>query len=121
MRRVAQWARDYTRLPGIPDEFIGADGQPRPVWTRFADALMPLHSAVANRNVAIARMLVEHGADVNAAQQDDFTPLMEAAQNGDLEGMSAPVKKGTKSISLSIAKVVTGQKDMVSPHGKSPM
>jgi len=46
---------------------------------------------------------------------------MANAQNGDLEGMSAPVKKGTKSISLSIAKVVTGQKDMVSPHGKSPM
>lgn len=47
--------------------------------------VMPLHSAVANRNVAIARVLVEHGADVNATQQDDFTPLMEAAQNGDLE------------------------------------
>jgi cytochrome c-type biogenesis protein CcmH len=46
---------------------------------------------------------------------------MANAQNGDLEGMSAPVKKGTKSISISIANVVTGQKDMGSPHGKSPM
>lgn len=46
---------------------------------------------------------------------------MANAQNGDLEGVSAPVKKGTKSISISIANVVTGQKDMGSPHGKSPM
>jgi cytochrome c-type biogenesis protein CcmH len=46
---------------------------------------------------------------------------MANAQNGDLEGMSAPVKKGTKSISISIANVVTGQKDMGSPHGKLPM
>ena len=46
---------------------------------------------------------------------------MANAQNGDLEGMSAPVKKGTKSISISIAKVVTGQKDMMSPHGKPSM
>ncbi len=38
------------------------------------------------------------------------------AQNGDLEGMSAPVKKGTKAIAISIAKVVTGLKDMGTPH-----
>jgi cytochrome c-type biogenesis protein CcmH len=46
---------------------------------------------------------------------------MANAQNGDLEGMSAPVKKGTKSISISIANVVTGQKDMMLPHGKPSM
>lgn len=46
---------------------------------------------------------------------------MANAQNGDLEGMSAPVKKGTKSISISIANVVTGQKDMGAPPGKSQM
>ncbi len=37
-RRVAQWTRDYVRLPGIPDEYIGQDGAPRAVWTRFFDA-----------------------------------------------------------------------------------
>ena len=46
---------------------------------------------------------------------------MANAQNGDLEGTSAPIKKGAKSISISIANVVTGQKDMGSSHGKSPM
>jgi cytochrome c-type biogenesis protein CcmH len=46
---------------------------------------------------------------------------MANAQNGDLEGVSAPVKKGTKSVSISIANVVTGQKESGSPHGKSQM
>jgi cytochrome c-type biogenesis protein CcmH len=46
---------------------------------------------------------------------------MANAQNGDLEGMSTPVKKGTKSISISINKVLTGQKDMMAPHGKTQM
>ena len=31
-RRVAQWMRDYVRLPGIPDEFIAPDGAQRAVW-----------------------------------------------------------------------------------------
>src|SRR5438874_11609940 len=41
-RRVAQWTRDYVRLPGIPDEFIAPDGAPRAVWSRFFDALAEL-------------------------------------------------------------------------------
>ncbi|WP_322516206.1 circularly permuted type 2 ATP-grasp protein [Rhodopseudomonas palustris] len=41
-RKVAQWTRDYARLPGIPDEFIGDDGAPRAVWTRYFDAFANL-------------------------------------------------------------------------------
>jgi uncharacterized circularly permuted ATP-grasp superfamily protein/uncharacterized alpha-E superfamily protein len=41
-RRVAQWMRDYVRLPGIPDEYIDQDGAPRAVWTRFFDAFAAL-------------------------------------------------------------------------------
>lgn len=46
--------------------------------------VMPLHAAVANQHLAIARTLIAHGADVNARQADDFTPLHGAAQNGQL-------------------------------------
>ena len=42
----------------------------------------PLHSAVAGRRTDIVALLLDHGADVNSTQADDFTPLHEAAQNG---------------------------------------
>src|SRR5262245_16359460 len=29
------WYDHYTPLPGVPDELIGADGRPRPVWRNF--------------------------------------------------------------------------------------
>jgi len=46
----------------------------------------PLHSAAAAKKVAIARLLIAHGANVNAAQTESgFTPLHEAAANGDIE------------------------------------
>jgi hypothetical protein len=47
--------------------------------------VQPLHSAVAARNAEIVRLLIAAGADVNARQQDDFTPLMAARHNGDAE------------------------------------
>ncbi|WP_027581930.1 circularly permuted type 2 ATP-grasp protein [Bradyrhizobium sp. Ai1a-2] len=53
-RRMAQWSRDYARLPGIPDEYIGPDGSPRPVWTRFFDAFAALSPAEIERRFAAA-------------------------------------------------------------------
>ncbi len=49
--------------------------------------VMPLHSAAATGDAGaryeISKLLLEHGADPNARQQDDFTPLMAAEQQGD--------------------------------------
>ena len=53
-RRVAQWTRDYTRLPGIPDEYIAADGKPRAVWSRFFDAFAALAPADIERRFGAA-------------------------------------------------------------------
>lgn len=47
--------------------------------------VMPLHSAVAARSLAITKLLLEYGAPVNAFQADNFTPLHAAAQHGDIE------------------------------------
>ncbi len=48
--------------------------------------VMPLHSAVATNDpearYEIAKLLLERGAEPNARQQDDFTPLMAADQVG---------------------------------------
>ena len=44
---------------------------------------MPLHAGVAGRNFDLVKLLVEHGAPVNAQQHGGWTPLHAAAQNGD--------------------------------------
>ena len=43
----------------------------------------PLHSALAGGHAEIVELLLDAGADVNAVQADGYTPLHEAAQNGD--------------------------------------
>jgi ankyrin repeat protein len=45
--------------------------------------VMPLHSAVARRDLEITQALLNHGAEVNARQGGGFTPLHGAAKNGD--------------------------------------
>ena len=61
-RRIAQWMRDYARLPGIPDEYIGEDGAPRAAWSRFFDAFAALSPVDIERRFASAdRHLREAG------------------------------------------------------------
>jgi ankyrin repeat protein len=43
----------------------------------------PIHSAAASRSISIVRMLLEHGAPVDAAQHGGWTALMAAAHRGD--------------------------------------
>lgn len=54
--------------------------------TKEAMKVTPLHSAAAGKQVAIARVLIAHGANVNARQAESgFTPLHEAALTGQTE------------------------------------
>src|SRR5437588_5595636 len=77
-RRVAQWMRDYARLPGIPDEYIAQDGTPRAVWTRFFDAFATLSPADIERRFGAAdRHLREAGVTYRAPGEnaDRLWPL----------------------------------------------
>ena len=44
----------------------------------------PIHSAVASKNLLIAELLLQNGADVNAKQAMGATPLHSAAHQGDI-------------------------------------
>src|SRR5438132_1696840 len=77
-RRIAQWTRDYARLPGIPDEYIGEDGAPRAVWTRFFDAFAALTPGDIERRFGSAdRHLREAGVSHRAPGEtaDRMWPL----------------------------------------------
>src|ERR1700754_3712727 len=77
-RRAAQWTRDYARLPGIPDEYIGQDGAPRAAWTRFFDAFAALAPADIEKRFASAdRHLREAGVTYRAPGEtaDRLWPL----------------------------------------------
>jgi uncharacterized protein len=65
--------------------YLLANGAQVNVASRNGLMVMPLHSAVAAQNLVITLALLEHGAAVNAPQQEGYTPLHEAAQNGQLD------------------------------------
>jgi len=95
--------------------------------SRNAMRVMPLHSAVAAQNLEIAQALIDHGADVNAVQNDDFTPLMAAAQNGQLEmielllahGASPDAKRANGQSAIDFAREAGHSKavELLKQHG----
>src|SRR6266850_603869 len=67
--------------------------------------------AVANKYPEIVKLLVEHGADVRARSKGDFTPLLFAAQQGDVEsgrillGAEADVNETRKKDRMTVLMV----------------
>jgi len=59
--------------------------------------VMPLHSAASARNLAAARLLLEHRAPVDARQQAGWVPIHAAAQNGDGEMLDLLLKHGANA------------------------
>ncbi|HWY45816.1 MAG TPA: ankyrin repeat domain-containing protein [Bryobacteraceae bacterium] len=74
----------FFNQPGIAELLIvrGADVQAR---SRNTMQNAPLHAAAAGRSRESVRILLEHGADVNAKQEAGWTALHAASQNGDVE------------------------------------
>ncbi len=103
------WASDGYQPLGLAS-FFGHVDPARLLLDRGAEVksasrndmkVMPLHSAAATSDpearYAIAKLLLEHGADPNARQQDDFTPLMAADQNGDERLRELLIEHGAES------------------------
>jgi len=74
----------FFNQPAIAEALIlrGADVQAR---SRNTMKNAPLHAAAAGHSRESVRILLEHGADVNAKQEAGWTALHAASQNGDVE------------------------------------
>ena len=60
--RVAAWTKGYAPLAGIPDEFMGPDGERRPHWTRLLRELAKLgQDDVSQRFAAADRRIRNRG------------------------------------------------------------
>ena len=90
------WAEDGFQPLGLAS-FFGHPDVARALVDRGAEVnsasrndmkVMPLHSAAAAHDPAVryelAELLLDSGADPNARQQDEYTPLMAADQHGDM-------------------------------------
>ena len=55
--------------------------------------MTPLHSAAWSNSLDVAKLLIERGADVNAKDADDFTPLDRALNEDDSEEMQALLRR----------------------------
>ena len=94
-RRMAQWTRDYARLPGIPDEFIAQDGTPRAVWARFFDAFATLSPPEIERRFGAAdRHLRDAGVTYRAPGE---SAELEIFPHGQLAEHAAPLRHQRKS------------------------
>ncbi len=62
--------------------------------SKNAQRVTALHAAVSAQDLAVAEALIAAGANVNASQQNGFTPLQGAAQNGQLPMLEALLAAG---------------------------
>jgi ankyrin repeat protein len=133
--RVNSFAHDGFTPLGLAS-FFGHGGVVEYLLSRGAEAnlasrnrmqVMPLHSAVAGRHIGIARTLLEHGADVNAAQQDGFVPLHGAAQNGQADmiellleygaDVNAQNAEGLTALAIAVQEGHAGAAELLRQHG----
>ena len=71
-KRLDAWTRGYAPLPGIPDEFIDADGRNRPHWQRMLTAFAAFDPGEMRQRFAAAdRRIRNRGLSYRVAGEKD--------------------------------------------------
>jgi uncharacterized protein len=86
-----------------------------------------LHAAAAGRHTEIVKVLIDHGASVNARQHGGWTALHAAAQHGDLEmarmlvgagaDIAARAENNQTALDLALTKGQQGMVDYLESNG----
>jgi len=104
----------YMRQSGVARLLLDRGADPNQAAAN-PTKVAPLHSAVAADAADIVAMLLDAGADVNARQQMDYTPLMGAAANARLALLDLLLARGADP-SLRTADGKTAA-DLAREHG----
>ena len=88
-----------------------------------------LHAAAAGRAQAVAKLLLDAGANANARQEGGWTPLHSVAQNGDIEFARLLAEAGAdvnvradnqqRPLDLALTKGQQAMVDFLESHGAS--
>jgi ankyrin repeat protein len=79
----------------VVSEYVNArDAEGKTPLHLSSDASNPVGQNVALSRSKVARLLLEHGADVNARENDRSTPLHVAARNGRVEVVRVLLEHG---------------------------
>jgi ankyrin repeat protein len=88
-----------------------------------------LHAAAAGRAAGAAKLLIDHGAAVNATQHGGWAPLHAAAQNGDSEfarllldagaDVNVRAENHQRPLDLALTKGQQAMVDFLESHGAS--
>jgi uncharacterized protein len=72
----------YFGHPEVVETLLAAGANPN-IQAQNSMKVAPIHAAVAARNTRTVEILLRNGADANLQQQQGFTPMQAAVQNGD--------------------------------------
>ena len=79
--------------PEVVKALLNAGADPN-LPSRESMKVTPLASAAAAKQTELARLLIEHGADVNARAAGGHIPLHEASANGNVELVKLLIENG---------------------------
>ncbi len=110
----------------VADFLLGKGANPN-IASNNAFRVAPIHSACAISSEALTLLLLRHGANVNARQQNDITPLHETAHNGKTDlskilldhgaSVNAKTESGQTPLAMAVEKGFKETAELIRKYG----